>query len=426
MDLSVFETMESSVRTYCRAFPTVFARAVGATLFDARGRSFVDFFSGAGALNYGHNNPLIKRRVLDYLEADGIVHSLDMATEAKGEFLEGFTRVILKPRGLDYRLQFPGPTGTNAVEAAMKLARKATGRKDVVYFRGAFHGMTMGALSVSGDPARRESAGIPLDYTVEVPYEGDACALGDGLEELAARMCQASGEAELPAAVIVETIQVEGGIRAASTPWLRRLEELVRAYGTLLIVDDIQVGCGRAGTFFSFETAGLEPDLVCLSKSISGLGLPMSLVLIRPALDLWRPGEHNGTFRGQNLSFVAATEALSYWRDERLTAAVAAKARIVREALDQWTAAYPELQARPVGRGLVQGLAFGDASLARRVSRAAFERGLVVETAGLADEVLKLLPPLTIAEEELSKGLDILGSSIDAAHETAIPETVAG
>jgi diaminobutyrate-2-oxoglutarate transaminase len=411
-DFTTFETIESEVRSYCRAFPAIFEKAQGSCLYDTDGRRYLDFFSGAGTLNYGHANPRIKRRVIDYLEGDGIIHSLDMATGAKGAFLERLREVILEPRGFDYKVQFPSPTGTNAVEACLKLARKATGRKAVLYFNGAFHGMTLGALSVSGDLTRRESAGIPLDYTVELPFEHDAG--GPEVAENLEKQWSQCSEEDLPAALILETVQAEGGVRAASAGWLRRLQEVTKRFGVLLIVDDIQVGCGRTGSFFSFEEAGLEPDLVCLSKSIGGLGLPLALVLLRPALDIWSPGEHNGTFRGQNLSFVAATEALSYWQDGDFGQAVVAKAKILRDTLDRWVVSFPDLVTGSLGRGLIQGLSFTEASTAGQISRAAFEQGLVIECAGSSDQILKFLPPLTISEEELQEGLEIVEQSLEA------------
>ena len=415
VDFNTFESMESEVRSYCRAFPAVFETARGSVIHDSDGKRYLDFFSGAGALNYGHANPRIKEKLLAYLEGDGIIHSLDMATGAKGAFLEELHSTILEPRGLDYKIQFPGPTGTNSVEACLKLARKVTGRRNVAYFQGAFHGMTLGALSISGDHGRREGAGIPLDFTVELPFEQD-----EGGPEIAqtleAQWSQASPE-EVPAALILETVQAEGGVRAASTAWLKSLQDVVRRFGVLLIVDDIQVGCGRTGAFFSFEEAGLVPDLVCLSKSISGFGLPLSLVLLRPQLDIWSPGEHNGTFRGQNLSFIAGTAALSYWQDDALRGEVEAKAALIRQTLDRWVAENPDMVTGTLGRGLIQGLSFADPKTASRISRAAFERGLIIECAGSSDQILKFLPALTIPEEELRQGLEIVEQSLGAVRE---------
>lgn len=415
--MDVFNRLESEVRSYCRLFPAIFARARGAHMVDRDGREYLDFFAGAGSLNYGHNPPEIKRALLAYLEADGLTHGLDMATEAKEAFLERFESLILQPRGLDYKLQFPGPTGTNAVEAAIKLARKVTGRTTVVSFTNAFHGMTLGALALTGNRAKRAAAGVPLGHSAIFPYDGYLGSEIDTLDLLAAALEDPSSGLDLPAAVIVETVQAEGGVRVARLEWLRRLADLLKRHQVLLIVDDIQVGCGRTGPFFSFEAAGLAPDLVCLSKSISGYGLPMALVLLRPELDHWAPGEHNGTFRGHNLAFVTATAALEHWRDDELSRAVGSKARRVAEALAELAREHPALSAWARGRGLIQGLEIGVEGLASAVSREAFARGLILETCGARDEVLKLLPPLTIAPEELERGLGILGESLAAVTE---------
>jgi len=411
--MRTFERLESAVRTYSRSFPVVFDTAEGYHLVTEDGTRYVDFFSGAGGLNYGHNNPRLQRKLIEYLERNGILHSLDMATVAKRTFLERFDAVVLAPRGLEYRIQFPGPTGTNAVESALKLARKVTGRRNVVFFTRGYHGMTLGALAVTGNAQKRAGAGVPLTFTMPMPFEG---YLGQGVDTLACLetyLADGHSGMDLPAAIIVETIQAEGGVNVASWEWLRRLAELARRFGVLLIVDDIQVGCGRTGPFFSFEPAGLRPDLVTLSKSISGLGLPMSLLLIRPDLDIWKPGEHNGTFRGNNLAFVAGAEALHYWEDDAFSQEVAAKGEWVRERLTGMLDRHPQLGGEVRGRGLIQGLDLGP-DLAPKVARAAFERGLVIETVGARDEVLKLLPPLTIDQEGLQAGLDIIEHSLEA------------
>jgi diaminobutyrate-2-oxoglutarate transaminase len=413
--MRTFETLESEVRSYSRSFPTLFTRARGARLNDQTGRDYIDFFAGAGALNYGHNNPALKRRVIEYLESDGVLHSLDMATAAKEEFLERFHSTILRPRGLDYRIQFPGPTGTNAVEAALKLARKVTGRQNVVYFTDGYHGMTLGALAVTGNASKRAGAGVPLGHTVPMPYDGYLGPGVDTLDYFEALLGDPSSGLDLPAAVIVEPIQAEGGVNVARAEWLARLGELARRHGILLIADEIQVGCGRTGPFFCFESAGLKPDLVVLSKSISGLGLPMALVLIRPDLDVWKPGEHNGTFRGNNLAFVAGAAALAYWEDDGLTREVQAKGERVRERLGRIAAAHPESAVEVRGRGLIQGLAFRSGEDAVKVARGAFERGLIIETAGPRDQVLKVLPPLLIERADLDAGLDIIEESAAAA-----------
>jgi diaminobutyrate-2-oxoglutarate transaminase len=405
--MQVFARRESEVRFYCRSFPTVFTAALGHTLIDEDGRRYIDFLSGAGALNYGHNHPDIKRELVDYLHGNGVLHGLDMATAAKRRFLDLFESLILVPRRLDYKVQFCGPTGANAVEAALKLARKATGRTHVAYFTGAYHGLSLGALAVTASARKRAAAGVPLACSVAVPYENDLGPEVDALASLERLLADSAGSADLPAAVIVETVQAEGGVRSASWDWLRQLERLVRRFGVLLIVDDIQVGCGRTGPFFSFEPAGILPDLVTLSKSISGIGLPMSLVLIRPQLDLWSPGEHTGTFRGNNLAFVTAAAALSlFWRDDALSREVEHKAALLRTWLEDLLRANPGVGGEPRGRGLIQGIRFSSPGVAVRIARAAFHRGLIVETAGADDEVLKILPPLVIEEAALRTGVE--------------------
>jgi diaminobutyrate-2-oxoglutarate transaminase len=411
--MGIFEDRESAVRSYCRVWPKVFDRAAGSWLYDKDGRAYLDFFTGASALNYGHNNPALKGALLDYLVSDRVVHSLDMHTVAKAEFLTAFEELVLQPRGLDYRVQFPGPAGTAAVEAALKLARKVTGRTEVISFSGAFHGMTLGALAVTSSKLHRDGAGVPLTHAVQVPF---GCRLdggepgSPGIE----RLLQGRGArlAEV-AAVIVETVQGEGGINVASLQWLSDLTELCRRHGIVLIVDDIQMGCGRTGPFFSFEAAGLVPDIVCLSKSISGYGLPLALTLIRPDLDIWKPGEHNGTFRGINPAFVTGTAALcAYWQDKTLEHDTLAKGQRVAAALSELAGSVPGTPIRSRGRGLAHGLVFDDGELAMKVSSAAFERGLLVETAGPKDEVVKLLPPLTVSDTEIDQGLAILADAV--------------
>lgn len=423
--MHTFEALESCVRSYCRAFPTVFARASGPVMVDEGGREYIDFFSGAGTLNYGHNPQKLKQRLVEYLAGDGILHSLDMATVAKREFLQRFDSVILRPRGMEYRVQFPGPTGTNAVEAALKLARKVTRRSTVACFANSFHGMTLGSLAVSGNLAKRSGAGVALQNSVFLPFDGDLGPGHDTLDHFESILRNPGSGVEVPAAVIVETIQAEGGVKVAGVEWLRRLEALAREHRIVLIVDDIQVGCGRTGTFFSFEAAGIRPDIVCLSKALSGLGLPMSLVLIRPELDVWEPGEHNGTFRGNNLAFVTATEALAYWETDELARAVADKAERVSRSLEGIAARHPHARASVRGRGLIQGLLFGVPDLASRVARAAFARGLVIETAGPRGEMLKLLPPLTISTEVLDEGLHRIEQSLEDALAGAEPRAPA-
>lgn len=410
--LHVFNQLESEVRSYCRSFEAVFAKANNATLWDKEGKEYIDFFAGAGALNYGHNNPRLRAKLVEYLMKDGVTHSLDMATEAKETFLIRFRSLILEPRGLDYKVMFPGPTGTNAVESALKIARKVTGRTNVICFTNAFHGMSLGSLAATGNSFKRKGAGVPLNGTTFLPYDNYFGSLIDTTIMLRKMLQDPGSGIDLPAAIILETLQGEGGLNEASSKWLRQVETICREHGILLIVDDVQMGCGRTGSFFSFEEAGIKPDIVCLSKSIGGYGLPMALTLIKPEYDVWNPGEHNGTFRGNNLGFVAATEALEYWRTTEFARDIASKSEVIAKFLYRMAAAYPKAISEVRGKGMIQGLVFAEPSKASALSAAAFERGVILETSGPKDEVAKLMPPLTIEADVLAKGLDQIEAAI--------------
>jgi diaminobutyrate-2-oxoglutarate transaminase len=383
-------------------------------LIDETNKEYIDFFSGAGTLNYGHNNPILKDSVIDYLNTDGVVHGLDMATSAKKRFLETVNRVLFQPRGWNYTLQFTGPTGTNAVEAALKIARQVKGRQNIVSFTHGFHGVSGGSLAVTANAKFRQAAGVALANTTFMPFDGYLGPDVNTMAYLERMLDDPSSGMDHPAAVIVETVQGEGGVNVASQRWLRELQKLCRRHDMLLIVDDIQVGCGRTGNFFSFEAAGIEPDIVTLSKSLSGFGLPMSLVLMKPELDIWKPGAHSGTFRGNNLAFVTAAQALdSYWADDSFAEDTARKERLVRDWLENLVHSYPMAGLSVRGRGLIQGLvAPADDDMANQFARKAFEYGVVIETSGANDEVLKLLPALTIEDELLMRGLEVIERSV--------------
>ncbi|WP_027961088.1 diaminobutyrate--2-oxoglutarate transaminase [Halomonas halodenitrificans] len=419
MQTQILERMESDVRTYSRSFPVVFTKARNARLTDEDGREYIDFLAGAGTLNYGHNNPKIKQALLEYLAEDNIVHGLDFFTAAKRRYLEALDEIILKPRGLDYKVQFPGPTGTNAVEAAIRLARNAKGRHNIVTFTNGFHGVTMGALAVTGNSKFREATGgVPTVGGSFLPYDG---YLGDGTDTLdyfEKLLGDKSGGLDVPAGVIVETVQGEGGINACGLDWLKRLEQICRAHDILLIVDDIQAGCGRTGKFFSFEHADVVPDIVTNSKSLSGLGLPFSQVLMRPELDVWKPGQYNGTFRGFALAFTTAAAALeNFWADDSFAKDVQRKGDIVAERFGKIAAWISEqgIEASERGRGLMRGIDVGSGDIADKVTHQAFENGLIIETSGQDGEVIKCLCPLSIPDEDLQKGLDILEQSAKQA-----------
>lgn len=406
------DELESRVRLYSRWFPRRFARAKGALLWDDGGKQYIDFLSGAGSLNYGHNPEPLKRALLEYIADDGIANSLDLHTVARQAFISGFNDLILRPRGLRYRMMLCGPTGANAVEAALKLARKITGRVNIAAFTNSFHGLSLGALAVTGERNKRRAAGAPLGLVDRMPFDG---YLGSGTDtsRVIEKLLDDPGSGfDPPAAFILETVQGEGGLRVASSVWLQRIAAIAHRYGSLLILDDIQTGCGRTGTFFSFEGMGIEPDVICLSKSFSGYGLPLSVILLRPQIDVWEPGEHSGTFRGHNLAFVTGRAALDYWRDATFAELLS---RNIGE-LDQWitriVSQFLPLGLSPRGRGLIRGIACEQAVTARLTCEQAFKQGVILETSGPFGEVIKILPPLNIDTDLLREGLERLARAI--------------
>ncbi|MCF8057175.1 MAG: diaminobutyrate--2-oxoglutarate transaminase [Desulfocapsa sp.] len=423
--MKVFDEIESEVQSYARAFPRVFNKAQGEYLYDEDGNQYLDFLAGAGTLNYGHNNPIFKEKLLEYINNDGITHGLDLHTKAKREFLETFYEKILQPRNLDYVLQFTGPTGTNAVEAALKLARNIKGREHVIAFTNGFHGVSLGALATTGNSHHRGAAGVSLSGTFRMPFDG---YLGDDIDTTAYLdkvLSDSSSGVDIPAAVIVETVQGEGGINAASFEWLRNLEAVCRKYDILMIVDDIQAGCGRTGTYFSFEETGIKPDIVTLSKSLGGYGTPFAMVLIKPELDQWKPGEHNGTFRGNNFAFVTAKAAIDhYWSDDTFSKEIKRKGEYITQRLDAMVDKYGEGNFTTRGRGMFQGINCVNGEIAGKITHNAFQNGLIIETSGADDQIVKFLCPLVTSDENLKKGIDIVEQAVKevCAKEDSIPE----
>jgi len=393
--------MESEVRIYSRLFPSLFSKARGSFLEDHQGKKYLDFFCGAGSSNYGHNNANMKQAIIDYLNNDGIINSLDQLTQAKYNFMNSFNEIILRPRDLTYKIQFTGPTGTNAVEAALKLARKYTKREKIMYFEHSFHGMSYGSMSVSG----MRNGSLSIDYkknVIEMPFHDHP----DSLKRIKDYL-ESCDVKNLPAAIIVEAIQAEGGVKVASKQWLEEVYALTRKYGMLLIMDEIQTGCGRTGTFFAFEIADVKPDIICLSKSLSGYGLPLSIILLKPEIDCWYPGEHNGTFRGNNLAFITARIALNYWKDSGFSEAIKLKS-------EKFVTYFNNKNIELIGRGLMLAFVTPNADVNNRLQQRLFEQGLLADTCGCNDNVIKFMPPLTITNEELDEGLHIISDSIES------------
>lgn len=421
MNTAIFEEWESDIRGYCRAFPTVFATASNARQVDEQGKTYIDFFAGAGVLNFGHNNERMKRALIEFIEGDGIPHSLDMYTTAKRDFIEAFANTILTPRKMRYKMQFIGPTGTNAVEASLKLARRVTGRTQVVAFHHGFHGMTLGSLACTANSYFRNAAGVPLQHVGHQAFGCETpcgnCQLGCGmgsLERMRALYEDTSSGVPQPAAFIVEAIQAEGGVKVASAEWLQGLQKLAHDLGALFIVDDIQAGCGRTGNYFSFDGMGLDPDIICLAKGLGGFGTPIAMNLIKPEHDKhWSPGEHTGTFRGQGLSFVAGKTAISYFDDDSLMKEVTRKGDLMRKRLDAIAARHPGKGFEVRGKGMMQALDVEKGDFAKAVASDCFNNGLLIGPCGTGGRVIKLIPPLTIPDDDLAEGLDILDAAID-------------
>ena len=413
-DTTIYERRESEARSYCRNFPTTFVKGEGSELTDADGTTYIDFLAGCSSLNYGHNDPDMKAALIDHISRDGIAHGLDMHTDAKAAFLTAYEEHILKPRGMDYKVMMTGPTGTNAVEAAIKLARKITGRRNVIAFTNGFHGMTLGSLALTGNSGKRNgSGGAHLGDVTHLPFDG---AMGDGVDTLQfieAMLENGSSGVDAPAAFIFEPVQGEGGLNAASDEWMQGVAKLAKKLGALLIVDDIQSGCGRTGTYFGFERAGIVPDMVTQAKSLSGFGLPFAALLIKPEHDIWKPAEHNGTFRGNTHAFVTGRVAIEkFWSDDSFAASVNDKAKLLTECFEEIATMIDGAKLK--GRGMMRGIDVGSGELAAEICARAYDKGLIIETSGADDEVVKVLAPLTTPDAKFRKGLTIL---LDAARD---------
>ncbi|EEF78725.1 aspartate aminotransferase family protein [Methylophaga thiooxydans] len=424
--MSVFDQRESNIRAYCRVYPVVFDKANNARQTDEDGKEYIDFFAGAGVLNFGHNNERMTNAVIEYLQSGGVIHALDMKTTAKRKFMERFEKIVLKPRNMSHKMQFVGPTGTNAVEAAMKLARRVTARQDIVAFTRGFHGMTLGSLAATANRYFRGAAGVPLNHVSHQPFGCEKPCLGceagcgvESLERLRGLYRDTSSGVTPPAAFLLETVQAEGGVNVASKEWLQAVATLAKEVGALLIVDDIQVGMGRTGSFFSFDDMDIDPDIICLAKGLGGLGTPMAMNLIKPEVDeYWSPGEHTGTFRGQSISFVAGNEALSYFEDDDLMDEVKSKAAIMNQALQPLDEQFTMIQVR--GKGMIIGLDVSTGERAKAIVEECFKAGLLIASCGTGGRVVKLIPPLTIPDEDLEKGLKILvDTTLKVMEETA-------
>lgn len=427
---------ESAARTYARSLPVVPVRARGMTVEGADGRRYLDCLSGAGTLALGHNHPVVLEAIRKVLDSGAPLHALDLATPIKDAFTTALFETLppeLADRG---RIQFCGPAGTDAVEAALKLTRIATGRRGLLAFSGAYHGMTSGALAATGDTAvPAEAAEFGLGVT-RLPYPYDyRCPFGTGGDrgaELSARLAASllddpKGGVRSPAAMMLEVVQGEGGVIPAPDSWLRRMREITAAHDVPLIVDEVQTGVGRTGAFWAVEHSGILPDVMVLSKAIGG-SLPLAVIVYREELDIWQPGAHAGTFRGNQMAMAAGTATLRFVRQNALhERAQTVGARMLSHL--RGLAAHYECIGDVRGRGLMIGVELvdtdaqpddygalpADARLAALVQQESLKRGLIVELGGRHAGVVRLLPPLTITDEQAEAVLDRLAAAIEAA-----------
>jgi diaminobutyrate-2-oxoglutarate transaminase len=408
--MNILERYESVSQNYVRSARVIFQRAQGSQLFDEDGNRYIDFNSGGSTLTYGHNNVGVCEALIRYISENGVVQTCEKTSVAKRAFVERFVKTVLEPRDLNYRMLLTDPAGGTAAELALRLARPHKNRTNVVAFTNASHGLTEGSPSVMGKHLSRHQFAGPRANTMFMPYCGYFGEDTDTIAYLRRYLKDSASGYDLPAAAIVETVQVNGGVHVASVAWLKALEQLCREFEILLIVDETQTGCGRIGPYFSFERAGLKPDMVVAPNALAG-GLPISMLLARPELDLWRPGEQVGAFQGDSLAFVAASELLKQWSDAR-SQETALRSTILQQELSNMVGRFRNRTVAIRGAGMVWGLDFGRPGSAAVVSAWALERGLVVEPARLRDEVLLILPPLTIEETLLRDGLSRLGQVV--------------
>ncbi|MFD5409644.1 diaminobutyrate--2-oxoglutarate transaminase family protein [Streptomyces nojiriensis] len=412
---------ESAARTYARSLPIVPVRARGLTIEGADGRRYLDCLSGAGSLALGHNHPVVLEAIRGVLDSGAPLHVLDLATPVKDAFTTELFANLPPALAADARIQFCGPAGTDAVEAALKLVRTATGRPGLLAFTGAYHGMTAGALDASG--------GAPGVRVTRLPYPQDLrCPFGVGGPEgaeLSARWTEnllddPKGGVPAPAGMIVEPVQGEGGVIPAPDGWLRRMREITAARGIPLIADEVQTGVGRTGAFWGVDHAGVVPDVMVLSKAIGG-SLPLAVIVYRSGLDVWAPGAHAGTFRGNQLAMAAGAATLAFVRENRLAERAAALGERMLTALHGLACVHPCI-GEVRGRGLMIGIELVDPdtgaaapSLAAAVRQECLDRGLIVELGGRHGAVVRLLPPLTLTDEQAAAVLDRLADAIPAA-----------
>ncbi|WNW10406.1 diaminobutyrate--2-oxoglutarate transaminase [Pseudomonas sp. DTU_2021_1001937_2_SI_NGA_ILE_001] len=433
---------ESNARSYPRRIPLVLERAQGIYVQDSRGQVFVDCLAGAGTLALGHNHPVVVEAITQVLASGLPMHTLDLMTPVKDAFVQEIFGCLPADFARNARIQFCGPSGADAVEAALKLTRTATGRHSVLAFEGAYHGMTLGTLAISGNLSPKNALGGLMAGVQRLPYPHDyRCPYGVGGEQgvslnlhyLKHLLSDPESGVTAPAAMILEPIQGEGGVIAAPDRWLQGLRELTQARGIPLIVDEIQCGIARSGRMFGFEHSGITPDVITLSKAIGG-GLPLSVMVYNDSLDLWEPGAHAGTFRGNQLAMAAGTATLRFIREQGLVAhaeRAGAHLRKQLQALQQEFAWIGDVRGRglmlgmeivdPQGGADAQGHPPVDSARAKAFQQACLKHGLIVELGGRHGATVRFLPPLIITEQEIDFVAQILFQAASTIDQNPLP-----
>jgi diaminobutyrate-2-oxoglutarate transaminase len=427
---------ESNARSYPRRLPVALASGDGVHVTDTEGRVFIDCLAGAGALALGHNHPVVKEALQQALRGGVPLQTLDLTTPVKQRFVDALFASLPESFAKNARVQFCGPSGADATEAAVKLVKTATGRRSMISFQGGYHGMTHGALSLTGclDPKLAVAGLMPDVHFMPYPYRY-RCPFGVGGDQghrlasayLERALRDPNGGITPPAGLILEAVQGEGGVVPAADEWLREVRRITRELGIPLIVDEIQTGLGRTGALFAFEHAGVVPDVVLLSKAVGG-GLPLSVVVYNADLDRWGPGAHAGTFRGNQLAMAAGCATIEYVREQGLDKHAAAMGERLQGRLrGLLTSARCVGDVR--GRGLMVGVEIVERdgapdscgarpaapAMARRIQAEAFARGLILELGGRNDTVVRFLPPLIVTAEQIDRIATIFEESTLAA-----------
>ncbi len=430
---------ESNARSYSRRIPLVLKRAMGIYVEDIQGNTFIDCLAGAGSLILGHNHPVIQTAMLNLISNDFPMHTLDLATPTRDEFISDLFDILPKDFAAHAKIQFCGPTGADGVEAALKLVRTATGRNTVLSFHGAYHGMSLGALALGGNHAPKMPFDgllngvqfLPFPYEYRCPFAlGGESGIQANLSLIESVLTDSESGVLPPAGVIVEVVQGEGGVIPTPPSWLKGLRELTRQAGVPLIVDEVQTGLGRTGELFAIEHSGIIPDVLVLSKAIGG-GFPLSVMLYSEELDIWKPGAHAGTFRGNQMAMAAGSAAVHFVLKTQLHH----KARQMGARLMKHLR---ELQTEHLALGDVRGLGLmigvevvdprkrrdrlghppGSPCLTAKIQFECLRRGLIIEIGGRNATVIRFLPPLIVGESDIDRIAEIFGSAVKAAVKT--------